>query len=122
MKFIIYLGIGAIVLLQAKTSTTAPSIIAEDLSELKNNFTSLISDSVKKVKVNWGCERGTQCYERKDFFNKLNETHNGEPKKWNNKAKKGNKNKNKKKDEGSRNNAYRSRQSKRWTWKALSKH
>ena len=122
MKFIFYLGIGAIVLLQAKTSTTAPSIIAEDLSELKNNFTSRISDSVKKVKVKWGCERGTQCYERKVFFNKLKTQYNVEPKKWNNKAKKGNKNKNKKKDEGSRNNAYRSRQSKRWTWKALSKH
>ena len=122
MKFIFYLGIGAIVLLQAKTSTTAPSIIAEDLSELKNNFTSRISDSAKKVKVNWECERGTQCYELKDLYNKLNEIHNVEPKKWNNKAKKGNKNKNKKKDEGSRNNAYRSRQSKRWTWKALSKH
>ena len=77
MKFIFYLGIGAIVLLQAKTSTTAPSIIAEDLSELKNDFTSRISDSAKKVNVDWGCERGTQCYELKYLTNRLNQMHNG---------------------------------------------
>ena len=83
MKFIFYLEIGAIVLLQAKRSTAAPSIAAEDLSEVKNNFTSRINDSVKKVKVNWGCARGTKCYEQKDLLNKLREIHDVEPKKWN---------------------------------------
>ena len=120
MKFIFYLGIGAIVLFQEKRSTAAQSITAEDLSEVKSNFTSRITDSIKKVK--WGCARGTKCYEQSDIWNKLKDTHDIKQANWNNKTKKGNKNKNKKKDEGSRNNAYRSRQSKRWTWKALSKH
>ena len=120
MKFIFYLGIGAIVLFQEKRSIAAQSITAEYLSEVKSNFTSRINDSIKKVK--WGCARGTNCYEQSDIWNKLKDTHDVKQANWNNKTKKGNQNKNKKKDEGSRNNAYRSRQSKRWTWKALSKH
>lgn len=120
MNFIFYLRIGALVLLQAKRSTAAPFITADDLSELKNNITSRINDSIKKVK--WGCARGTQCYEQSDIWNTLKETHNFKQKIWKNKTKKGNENKNKKKDGGSRNNTYRSRQLKRWTWKVLSKH
>ena len=120
MNFIFLLGIGAIVLFQAKRSTAAPFITADDLSELKKNITSRINDSIKKVK--WGCARGTKCYEQSDILNTLKETRGFKQRIWKNKTKKGKQNKSKKKDEESRNNAYRSRQSKSWTLKALLKH
>lgn len=107
----------------AKRSTAAPLKNVDNISEKKSasqNFTSRANDSI--AKIGWECRRGTKCYTQRDIWKKLRVTHDPKRKIWQNITMKGRKNENKKKDEGSRNNSYRSKQSKIWIWKALLKN
>ena len=64
-------GLTIVLLVLCKTYVTRTAPLNISVSELQNQFTKEISESLKKVK--WGCAKGTKCYEQVDLLKKIAE-------------------------------------------------